>query len=66
MAKSVNNEFKLPTGLILQAGLLIGGFLVGKKILEKVGVLKTEKEQEEEKKAASATNTTNMNGAANP
>lgn len=50
MEKQVK-KFELPTGLILQAGLLVGGFLVGKKILEKVGVLKTAKELEEEKKA---------------
>jgi len=45
-------EFKLPTGLILQVGLLIGGVLIGKKLLEKIGVIKTAAEVEQEKKAA--------------
>lgn len=44
-------EYKLPTGLILQVGLLIGGVLIGKKLLEKIGVIKTAAEVEQEKKA---------------
>lgn len=52
MEKQVTKEeFKLPVNLILQAGLLIGGVLIGKKLLEKIGVIKTAAEVEQEKKA---------------
>jgi hypothetical protein len=39
-------------GLPIQIGLIIGGVLIGKKILEKIGVLKTAEDIEQEKKAA--------------
>ena len=47
-----NEKQLIKWGLPIQIGLIIGGVLVGKKLLEKLGVLKTEKEIEEEKKAA--------------
>lgn len=38
----------IPTGTILNIGLLVGAFLVGRKLLQTFGVVKTQKEQEQE------------------
>lgn len=42
------NPVNIPTGTILNIGLLVGAFLVGRKLLQTFGVVKTQKEQEQE------------------
>lgn len=46
-------KFELPTKLIFQAGLLIGGFIIGRKILQTLGVVKTAEEQKNIEQATS-------------
>lgn len=41
----MKNDNPIPTKTILSIGLLLGGLLIGKKILEKIGVLKTAAEE---------------------
>jgi hypothetical protein len=48
MEKQINKQpINIPTGTILNIGLLVGAFLVGRKLLQTFGVVKTEKEKEQ-------------------
>jgi hypothetical protein len=48
MDKQITKQpINIPTGTILNIGLLVGAFLVGRKLLQTFGVVKTEKEQEQ-------------------
>lgn len=50
----MKNENPIPTKAIFNVALLIGGLLIGKKVLEKIGVLKTAAEQKAEQDADQA------------
>jgi hypothetical protein len=49
MEKQINKDpINIPTKTILNIGLLVGAFLVGRKLLQTFGVVKTAKEEEQE------------------
>lgn len=67
MEKQISKQpINIPTGTILNVGLLIGAFLAGKKLLQTFGVIKTAKEAEQEgnvitAEAGSVTQVTSVN-----
>jgi hypothetical protein len=57
----------IPTGTILNIGLLVGAFLVGRKLLQTFGVVKTQKEQDQEANVTQAeTGSVTQVSAVNP